>query len=1068
MPSLDPTLRKSLENKIPAVRQIAEEAARAILNTLAVNRLEPFPGMTPDQRKLRNALRAKARQLGEGSQTAGFEPLVEELAYQQWHRMVFARFLAENQLLMHPTGVPVSLQECGELVQEESEVDAWAVASKYATLMLPGIFRPNDPESQVRLTPEGQQKLEKALNDIEQPVFLADDALGWMYQFWQKVKKDEINKSERKIGGADLSPVTQLFTEDYMVSFLLENSLGAWWAARHPESPLIKGWKYLRFKEDGSPAGGTFPGWPERAALVTVMDPCFGSGHFLVAGFQMLAAMRVEEEGLDAAAAGDAVLRDNLFGLELDPRCTQIGAFALALAAWKSGGYRLLPVPNLACSGTPVQGQLDTWLKLAGEDSRMRAGLERLYNLFKNAPDLGSLINPADLPAVDRMFTADFDKVVPVLEQALAKEHSDEDPAADIFNVITKDITKAARIMVGNYSLVITNVPYLSRAKHGDLLKGYCDIHHPIAKHDLATCFLERCIKYTSNKGIIAIITPQSWLFLNSYEKLRASLLSNVSFKSISYLGENSFWSSQAAGAFPVLLIGQKISPNKGSTFMGIDVSTQIEPSIKAEGLINNSAEFVSQFEQISNPNHRIAIKKVSSGKLLNNYAQGLHGQGSFDDPCYVMNFWEMPKLLDGWIFQQTTGSEARAYYSGCTNVFRWENGQGMLYRYMQEMAKKGYTTGKWKAGIKAWGKRGIAIGGMRKFFINLYSGESFDTNLAVILPNNEEDLDAIWHFCISDKFHEAVREIDRNLKVSCNTYVKVPFDINHWRKIAQDAELIPDPVSDNPTQWLFTGHPKGAIESLQVAAMRLLDYNWPKQLEDELDPLADEDGIVCLVPTAGERPLTERLRELLAAAYGGEWSPHKQAELLSAAGAAGKSLEEWLRDDFFAAHCRLFHNRPFLWHIWDGRKDGFSALVNYHKLDGARLDKLIFTYLGDWIRFQRARRDHGEPGADGRLVAALELERKLKLIKEGEPPYDIYVRWKSLAQQPIGWDPDLNDGVRLNIRPFVMAGVLRSKFTINWNKDRGKNPDGSERLNGVHLNRAEKLEARKQGKSGG
>jgi hypothetical protein len=94
-------------------------------------------------------------------------------------------------------------------------------------------------------------------------------------------------------------------------------------------------------------------------------------------------------------------------------------------------------------------------------------------------------------------------------------------------------------------------------------------------------------------------------------------------------------------------------------------------------------------------------------------------------------------------------------------------------------------------------------------------------------------------------------------------------------------------------------------------------------------------------------------------------------------------------------------------------------------------------------------------------LVAALELQKKLVAILEGEPPYDIYVRWKPLHQQPIGWAPDLNDGVRLNIRPFVTAGVLRSRFTINWNKDRGANPDGSERVNDRHFTRAEKLAAR-------
>ena len=94
-------------------------------------------------------------------------------------------------------------------------------------------------------------------------------------------------------------------------------------------------------------------------------------------------------------------------------------------------------------------------------------------------------------------------------------------------------------------------------------------------------------------------------------------------------------------------------------------------------------------------------------------------------------------------------------------------------------------------------------------------------------------------------------------------------------------------------------------------------------------------------------------------------------------------------------------------------------------------------------------------------LAAALELQAKLEMILEGEPPFDIYVRWKDVWEQPMGWDPDLNDGVRLNIRPFVEAGVLRSKFNVHWRKDRGKNPDGSERHNDMHLTLAEKRKAR-------
>lgn len=212
-------------------------------------------------------------------------------------------------------------------------------------------------------------------------------------------------------------------------------------------------------------------------------------------------------------------------------------------------------------------------------------------------------------------------------------------------------------------------------------------------------------------------------------------------------------------------------------------------------------------------------------------------------------------------------------------------------------------------------------------------------------------------------------------------------------------------------------------------------------------------------------------------------------AELVAGAGSPGMSLEDWLRDDSFRQHCALFHNRPFLWHVGDGRKDGFSAIVNYHRLDAAVLDKLTYTYLGDWIGRQKQAAEASVPGADARWQAALELQRKLELIRQGEAPYDIYVRWKPLDRQPIGWEPDLDDGVRLNARPFVEAGVLRAKFTVKWGKDSGANPEGADvyrwseaaqraagipvaevngkdRLNDLHLSLATKEAAREEAKA--
>jgi len=169
-------------------------------------------------------------------------------------------------------------------------------------------------------------------------------------------------------------------------------------------------------------------------------------------------------------------------------------------------------------------------------------------------------------------------------------------------------------------------------------------------------------------------------------------------------------------------------------------------------------------------------------------------------------------------------------------------------------------------------------------------------------------------------------------------------------------------------------------------------------------------------------------------------------------------SLDQWLREEFFDQHSAFFHNRPFIWHIWDGMKNGFHALVNYHKLaapngKGRRtLEKLIYSYLGDWIKQQRDDQKNGTEGADARVAAAEHLKKQLELILHGEPPYDIFVRWKPLHEQPIGWDPDVNDGVRQNIRPFLTATPLNARInnacilrvtpkSIQKDKDRGKEP---------------------------
>jgi len=372
---------------------------------------------------------------------------------------------------------------------------------------------------------------------------------------------------------------------------------------------------------------------------------------------------------------------------------------------------------------------------------------------------------------------------------------------------------------------------------------------------------------------------------------------------------------------------------------------------------------------------------------------------------------------------------------------------------------------------------------------------KAFDENIAVVHPLNPEQLPSISSFIESDDFQKQLKQIDSNLKASCNTLVKVPFDLDHWTKIAAEKypNGLPNPYSDDPTQWIFHGHPAQSDEPLQGAVARLLGYRWPAEIDatielpvkaracvkksQELLVFSDEDGIVCIPAVRGEMKAEDRLENLLAAAYGNEWSSNKKAELLALSGHTGKTLDTWLRDKFFTQHCKLFQHRPFIWHIWDGLHDGFAALVNYHKLDAKLLETLIYTYLGDWITRQKQDISNGVDGAQEKLAAAEALKKKLELILKGEAPYDIFVRWKSIEKQPIGWNPDINDGVRLNIRPFMTvgdvkkkgAGVLRDKPNIKWGKDRGKDVTSApwyhlfegDRINDHHLSLMEKRAAR-------
>ncbi|KAF0285943.1 restriction endonuclease subunit M [Spiribacter sp. SSL99] len=1146
MQPLDKRLRNQLENIVVEARELAERAARAALEELGVEEASPFPDQSAVQRELRRRLRLHGRQLGDplnGGKAQGIDRLVEEVAYEHWHRMLFARFLAENALLMYPDPdgpVPVTLQDCEDLAVDEGAANGWELAARYAAQMLPQIFRVDSPAFELKLPTNFQRPLERLLADLPTEVFTASDALGWVYQFWQTNNKERINKSEVKIGARELPAVTQLFTEPYMVSFLLDNALGAWWAARRlsdedlrtapdeetlrrkaaiPGVPL----EYLRFVEETDAQGatrwctaaGSFSGWTEDLGALKTLDPCCGSGHFLVSLLLMLVPMRMEMEGLDARQAVDAVLRDNLHGLEIDQRCVELAAFALALTAWRypgAGGYRKLPEIQVACSGLSVSVAKEEWKQLGLGRKNLSIALDWMHDVFCDAPVLGSLLNPAKTDAAK---VVQWDELSTVLDEALQQESTDEQREVA---VVAHGLAKAATLLAGQYHWVVTNVPYLKRGKQSQRLRDFCEKHYPAAKADLAIVFLDRCLELCTEGGSSSIVLPQNWLFLASYKRFREKLLKADQWNLVARMGEHGFDSPQAAGAFTTMITLTRGEANRahGALFdtdadtyrlRGLDVSEPKTVADKAAALLSSEVKSLKQTELLGNPDARITFEVEEAATLLSEYAEGLVGLQTSDDSMFLVYFWELPEMHHRvWEYMQGTPSEL-IDFAGMSYLVRWEQGEGLLLNIPSAYPTKG---------LKAVGKSGVAIHRMRVLAPYRFARERFHQNVALILPENDQLIPAIWCFCSSPEYNEAVRDIDQSLKVTNATLVKVPFDLEHWKKVAAERypNGLPQPYTNDPTQWIFHGHLCGSViwdeESkwtaqdtlrtdetvLQVAVARLLGYRWPAELDPEMElateqrdwverseallPHVDDDGIVCIPPVRGEAAAADRLLSALAAAYGEQWSNEVLAKLLRRSGHAGKTLESWLRDKFFAQHCKLFQNRPFIWQIWDGLRDGFSALLNYHRLDYKNLETVVYTYLGDWIKRQKQYISSGVDGAQEKLDAAEVLKERLLLILEGEKPYDIFVRWKPLAEQPIGWNPDLNDGVRLNIRPFMTvpdikksgAGVLRDKPNIHWKKDRGKDVEsapwfhtfGGERINDHHLGLVEKLEARGDG----
>jgi len=449
---------------------------------------------------------------------------------------------------------------------------------------LPRLFQPTAPGLALRPTLAALRRCLALLSGTEAPrsaapaddaVFSAPDALGWAYQFWNTDTKERVftavrTKKGTKIEGADIIPATQLYTEPYMVRFLVQNSLGATWAAMHPDTRLAEQWDYFVRDADRAPM-------PRRsAATLTVLDPACGSGHFLLAAQADLWDM-YEEEGAfadDPVGRARSILERNLYGLDIDERAVQIAEAALWMAAAEkiadqgvdlherdaSGRLPLSGLEmNLVATNIRLPGegdQLAAFIKKYPDAAQLRPALAEVFRGLAHVDELGSLVQIEEpVEEVLRKLQADHARTrayggvqtdllrvamaqgtlppgvesyedwkrrtLQSLEAHFAAEAVDADLGRRLYGQAASKAVQAFELLARRYDVVVANPPYMGSKNMGDVVRPYVEKHYEPGKRDLYAAFMLRCLELCCEGGRVGVVAPQPWMFFSSYEQLR-------------------------------------------------------------------------------------------------------------------------------------------------------------------------------------------------------------------------------------------------------------------------------------------------------------------------------------------------------------------------------------------------------------------------------------------------------------------------------------------------------------------------------------------------------------------
>ena len=431
-------------------------------------------------------------------------------------------------------------------------------------------------------------KLLKILGRKElEAAWSADETIGWVYQFFNELEKkevfDRLYKRKQKIRARDIPAATQIFTPNWMVRFLVENTIGRLWVEMHPDSQLAASLGYLVPNEKANPV-------PLKSVRsIRMLDPSCGTMHFGLVAFDLFVEMYREEianagkNGWPDKAPVDsendiptAILAHNLHGIDIDLRAVQLSALTLFLKAKSLNPNVTVAESKLACADIHMLNgeHLGEFLSAAGLDKRPIYGriLKAMQQRFQNADQLGSLLRmeaeirqlvqeerkryekegrQRDLfgwskeqfesEAGQREFWETLEIQIGQALDAFAREQAERGRDQSFFFGETTKGLRLLELMNQRYDIVVTNPPYMTARNMNDVLKGYVAKEYPAAKSDLYAAFIQRCVEWLVDQGRMGMVTQQSFMFISSYEKLRELLRDQVSIETLPHVGPRAF-----------------------------------------------------------------------------------------------------------------------------------------------------------------------------------------------------------------------------------------------------------------------------------------------------------------------------------------------------------------------------------------------------------------------------------------------------------------------------------------------------------------------------------------------